>query len=86
MRVLLGSGLILLSMAFAVPVNAMTRDDARMNLGGRAGIADPDERLERLAAAGSAGDQSHARPHKSARNVLRDDPYLREAYSWVDNK
>ncbi len=72
----------------SIPVgaSAMTRDDGRMSLGNRAAISDPDERIERMAAAGTAQDRSHARPRKSARSVLRDDPYLREAFGWVDNK
>jgi hypothetical protein len=86
MRLLLGSGLVLLSLAAAAPGVAMTRDSLGMAVGGRATIADPDEKLERLANAASAGDRSHGKPKRSARNVLRDDNYLRDAFGWLDNK
>lgn len=66
--------------------SSMTRDAGRMSLGNRAAIVDPDARIERMAAANTPQDSDHGKPRKSARNVLKDDPYLREAYSWVDNK
>ncbi|WP_298670708.1 hypothetical protein [uncultured Sphingomonas sp.] len=86
MKVAAGSTLVLLSVVTAIPAIAMTRDDARMNLGGAAAIADPDAHLDRLAAAASGNDLGHSKPQKSVRNLLRDDPYLRAAFGWIDNK
>lgn len=55
--------------------------------GGRGmAIVDPDEHLERLAAASNPAGGGHGKPRKSLRNVLRDDPQLRQAFAWLDNK
>jgi hypothetical protein len=86
MRILSIFALTIALSAVPTAASAMTRDDGRMSLGNRAAIADPDARIERVAAANTAQDRDHSRPRKSARNVLKDDPYLREAYGWVDNK
>lgn len=86
MKMLTAAALALACASLPGAASAMTRDDARMTLGNRAAIADPDEHLERLAAAGATDNQSHAKPRRSARNVLRDDPWLRSAFGWIDNK
>lgn len=82
---LLASALLASCLA-ATPAVAMERDGPRMNMGNRAAVTDPDARLEALAAAGTVDDTSHAKPKKSARNVLKDDPYLKDAFGWLDNK
>ncbi|WP_375398791.1 hypothetical protein [uncultured Sphingomonas sp.] len=65
---------------------AMTRDDVRGGAGARVSVADPDEKLERMAAASTPSDSDRGKPKKSARNVLKADPYLRNAFAWLDNK
>ncbi len=68
------------------PAAAMTHAMTAPGSTGRAAAVDPGERLDRLAAAGTRGDRSRAKPGKSVRNILKDDPYLRAAYAYLDNK
>lgn len=70
----------------AAPAGAMNRDYGRAGAGARAPIADPDERLERMAAASTPSDASRGKPRKSVRGILKDDPYLRDSFAWLDNK
>lgn len=76
----------LLALGGATAASAMTHSVAQPGSAGRAAAVDPDERLERLAAASTPADRSHAKPAKSMRNILKDDPYLRAAYASLDNK
>ena len=69
------------------PAAAMTRPmTSSPGFAARAAAVDPGEKLERLAAASTRGDRSHAKPARSIRNVLKDDPYLRAAFAALDNK
>lgn len=85
MRVI-GLALMGIALLATAPASAMDRNYGSVISGNRAPIVDPDEHLERMAAAGTTGDKSNAKPRKSARGVLKDDPYLSEAFRWLDNK
>lgn len=75
----------LLMVSAAMPATAMDRY-GNVTPGARTSVADPDERIDRMVAANTPPDRGHGKPSKSARNILRDDPFLREAYAWLDNK
>lgn len=75
----------LLMVSAAVPATAMDRY-GNVTPGARTSVADPDERIDRMVAASTPTDRSHGKPSKSARNILRDDPFLRDAFAWLDNK
>ena len=78
------SAVVLVSPAMALPGQY-----APLGFGGRAVAADPDEGVERLAAASTRAPRGsgHDRPHKSVRGVLRDDhASVSQAYAWLDNK
>lgn len=78
---------ILLTVGAPSAAAAMTHPMGTVPGGGmRAAPVDLDEGLERLAAAGTRGDRSNAKPAKSVRGILKDDPYLRAAYAYLDNK
>ena len=75
----------------ATGASAMTRTVAPQPGSGTraaavAGEEAVDERLERLAAASTPNDRSHAKPARSVRNILKDDPNLRGAFASLDNK
>lgn len=84
MRQSLALGL-LVTAALAAPASAMDRYGT-VGAGSRASVADPDRGIDRLAAASTPTPGGHGRSTRSARNVLRDDANLRNAYAWVDNK
>lgn len=66
--------------------SAMSRDSVRLMPGERATITDPDARLERMAAASTPNDNGKGKPRKDVRGILKDDPYLNEAFAWLNNK
>ena len=70
----------------ATPALAMTHSYSSPAFAGRAAAVDPDERLSRLAEANSPHDRSRAKPARSARTILKDDPNLRAAFASLDNK
>ena len=71
----------------AVATPAVAMDHYGYGGGGqRMAAADPDAKLERLADAQSIAGASRGKPVKSTRAILRDDPYLRSAFAWLDNK
>ena len=77
--------LTLLAIALAAPAAAMERNFQGVG-GAHAAVHDPDERLERLAAASTPTDNGHGKPARSARGILRNDPYLQAAFASLDNK
>lgn len=72
----------LLLVAQAAP--AMTLQGAPRAAGGAA-VADPDERMERLAAASTPSSAGHGRPSRS-RSILKADPNLQQAFAWLDGR
>ena len=71
----------------APPALAMTLQGSPPAGAHQAAASDPDARLEGLAAASSGrGGATHGRPEHSSRSILKDDPNLRRAYAWLDNK
>lgn len=82
-KIVLGVAVALIG---AGPVSAMTHTNSSPAFAGRAAAVDPDERLSRLAATNTPQDRSHAKPARSMRNILKDDPYLKAAFASLDNK
>lgn len=73
--------------ALAVPTaQAITLDRPQPGAGSSQAMSDPDEHLERLAAASTPADGGRGRPAGSIRNIMRSDPYLQRAFAWLDNR
>lgn len=85
MRRLTGVAVVLAAIVVAAPASAIDRYGAVAG-GGRGVASDPDKRLERLAAASTPASGGRGQPSRSARSILKDDPYLRAAFAWIDNK
>lgn len=85
MRLMIGTALVVLTLAVSSPALAIDRYGQALG-GGRAVASDPGAGLERLAAASMRSGVNHGRPSKSGRSILKDDPYLRAAFAWLDNK
>lgn len=74
------------ALVLAGSASAMTLQSASRAGGARAAAVDPDARLERLAAASQPGGVGHGRASKAGRTVLKDDPYLRQAFAWMGDR
>lgn len=85
MMIACAAGAATLLLAGAAP--AMTFQPSPAPTAGRGAAVDPDARLEALAAASTrVRGSANGRSTKADRSILKDDPYLRAAFAWLDNK